>query len=187
MVKFRFNIQRKYLFIALAILLFLGIVYRFFPAFKEAAFPDQEIALKEKRLVKYQEIVAAGSHMDERLASLDKALKTLETGLLTGKTAPLAAVEIQKILQEIADKSRVEIRSVRVLKPVELEDKRYVSIPVEFHVIPTIRQLKEVLFRIETSPKYLTVQKVNAQYFPDKERRLRCHITIAGFMRQGNV
>ncbi|MBW2610531.1 MAG: hypothetical protein JRC68_09335 [Deltaproteobacteria bacterium] len=187
MFQLKFDIQRKYLFIVLGILLFLGLIYRFFPFLQEFAFPAQEIALKERRLIKYQKMVAAGSNLDKRLVSLNGALKALEGGLLTGKTAPLAAVEIQQILQEIADKSHVQIRSVKVLKPVELEKKNYLSIPVEFYMIPTIRQLKEVLYRIETSPKYLTVQKVSARYFPDKQRRCRCRITIAGFMKRGKV
>ncbi len=180
-------IKRKYLFITLGCLLLMGVVYRFYPSLEELAFPAKEIALKESRLLKYRKAVEAGVNLDKRLASLNGVLKELESGLLTGRTPSLAAVEIQEIVQKIADQSQLEIRSMRVLKPVELEKKKYLSIPVEFHVIPTIRQFKEVLYRIETSPKYLTIEKVNARYFPDKDRRFRCQITIAGFMKRGDV
>ncbi len=185
MFKPKFDIQRKHLFITLAILLSFAFIYRFSPFFQGLAFPQQEIALKEGRLIKYRKEVKAGSNLNKRLASSNRVLKELESGLLSGKTPPLAAVEIQKIVQEIADKSQLQIRSVKVLKPVELDQKRYLSIPVEFTVVPTMRQLKELLYRIESSSKCLTLRKLSTRYYANKEGRFRCHMTIAGYMKRG--
>ncbi len=187
MFKLKIDIQRKYVFFALAILIILALFYRFFPSFQELASPAEEVALKEKRLIKYRKMVTAGSNLDKRFASLNGVLKELETGLLTGKTPPLAAVEIQKIVQEIADKSNVQIRSVKVLKPVELDQKNYLSVPVEFYIFPTMRQLKELLYRIEGSLKCLTVRKLTTRYYANKAGRFRCRITIAGFMKRGRA
>ncbi|MBC8466226.1 MAG: hypothetical protein ISR61_05075 [Desulfobacteraceae bacterium] len=184
MVKLKINIQRKYLFTGLAILLCLALIYRFFPLFQERVFPAQEIALKERRLIKYRKMVAASSNLNERLASLDRAFKELESRLLSGRTPPLAAVEIQKIVQEIAEKSHVQRRSVKVLTPMELEQKKYLSIPVEFYIYPTIRQLKEVLYLIETSPKFLAVRRVRIIRHNKVGRQFRCYITVAGIMRR---
>jgi Tfp pilus assembly protein PilO len=188
MFKPKFDIQRKHLFIALAILLSLAVIYRFFPFFQELACPEQKIALKESTLIKYQKEVAAGSNIDKRLASLNTGLHGLEAGVfLSGKTPPLAAVEIQRIVQEIADKSQLKINSVKVLNPVELDRKEYLSIPVEFDVVPTMRQLKELLYRIESSPKCLTLKKLTTRYYANKEGRFRCHMTIAGYMKRGEM
>jgi translation initiation factor 1 (eIF-1/SUI1) len=187
MLKFRIDLQRKYVFLVLAVLVFLALIYRFFPSFQELVFPAQEIALKEKRLIKYRKTVVAESNLDQRLASLQTALKELESRLLSGRTAALAAVEIQKIVQEILDRSHIQIKSVKVLNPLELDQKSYLSIPVEFHIFPTIRQLKEVLYCIENSPKCLRVKKLNVQHYASKQGLLRCDITIAGFMKREKI
>jgi len=187
MPHFRINIQRKYIFLALAFLVFAALIYRFLPFVQEVVFPAREIALKEGRLIKYRKMVAAGTHLDKRLASLEAVLKEMESRLLSGRTAALAAVEIQKVVQEIIDKSHIQIKSVKVLNPLELDQKHYLSIPVEFYIYPTIRQLKEVLYRIENSPKCLIVKKLTAQYYGSKEGLLRCHITIAGFMKREKI
>ncbi|MFH1954858.1 MAG: GspMb/PilO family protein [Pseudomonadota bacterium] len=140
--------------------------------------------MKERRLIKYRQTVAAGSNLDKRLDSLGMALKELESRLLSGRTPPLAAVEIQKIVQEIAEKSHVQIRSVKVLNPLELEQKKYLSIPVEFHIYLTLRQLKEVLYLIETSSKFLTVIKVRIMELSNVGRQFQCYITVAGLTRR---
>ena len=184
MFKPKIDIQRKYVYFALAILLVLALLYRFFPFFQELASPAQEVALKEKRLIKYRKMVTAGSNLDKRFVSLKRVLKELESGLLTGRTPPLAAVEIQKIVQDIADKSNVQIKSVKVLKSFELDQENYLSVPVQFYVFPTMRQLKELLYQIEGSLKCLTVIKLTTRYYANKEGRFRCHITIAGFMKK---
>ena len=184
MFKFRVDIQRKYLFIVLGVLLSLALVYRFFPFIQELVSPAQEIELKERLLIKYRKTVAASRGLDKRLDSLNKSLKQLESGLLSGKTASLAAVEIQKTLREIAEKSSVHVKTVKVLKPEDLGQEEYLRILVNFYIMPTIKQLKQVLYRIETYPKYLTVKKMRVRFYGNPERRFRCNITVAGFMKK---
>ena len=178
---FRIDIQRKYVLIVLAILVFLAVVYRFLPFFQELVSPDQKIELRERKLIKYRKMVETGQDLDKRLAVSNKTFKELEARLLTGKTPALAAVEIQKIFHKIANKSNVQVKKVKILKPRELDQESYLSIPVEFFILPTIRQLKEILYRIESSPKHLTVRKVRTQYSGNQSR---CYITIAGFMKR---
>ncbi|MBW1781818.1 MAG: hypothetical protein JRL30_13890 [Deltaproteobacteria bacterium] len=184
MLKFRLDIKRKYVFIVLAILFSMALVYRFYPFIQGLVSPKQEIEIKEKRLIKYQTIVSESRDLQKRLGALERSLKDLESGLLTGKTASLAAVEIQKTLHDIAGKSHVQVRSMKVLKPEELKQKGYLCIPVEFYIMPTIRQLKEILYRIETSSKYLSVRKLRTRYYANPERRFRCNITVNGFMKK---
>jgi len=180
----KIDIQKKYVFIVLSVFLSLGIIYRFFPDFQELVSPEQEVLLKERTLIKYRKIVSAGKGLDKRLASLSTSLKHLEKRLLSGQTTSIAAVEIQKILHGLAGKSNVQVTRVKVLKPEELDQKDYLRIPVEFYILPTIRQLKEVLYRIENSQKFLRVIKINTKFSTNKTMRLRCRITIAGFMKR---
>ncbi|MFH1351303.1 MAG: GspMb/PilO family protein [Pseudomonadota bacterium] len=138
----------------------------------------------EKRFVKYQEMIDSGKNINRRLDSLNKTAKELESRLLVGKTPSLAAVEVQKIMQESADRSQVEINSVKVLKPEELDNHRYLRVPVEFQILPTIKQLTGILYRLETSPKYLTVKKIFIRDYSNKSRQLTCSIIVAGLMKR---
>ena len=183
MPKFKINNQRKYILIASAVLLCLGIIYRFLPSFEDLVSPSEEIELKETQLIKYQKMVRNAQGLDSRLVSLQGTLKELESGLLTGKTAALAAVDIQNILHKIASKSKVEIKRVKMLKPKEVDQGNYLSVPVEFEITLTTRQLKEILYRLRSSPKYLTVEKVRTRY-TKRSGQIYSNITVSGFMKR---
>ena len=163
----------------------LGGVYRVWPFLQEIRGADQEIALKEKRLQKYRRIVHEGGDLKARLVSLKRRLKEKESGLLTGKTPSLAAADIQKILHHLAEESKVEIKTVRILKPEEVDQDKYLSIPVQLTITCTIRHLKEFLYRIETSKKYLTVKKVGIRvYFRQRDDTIRADMTVCGFLKR---
>lgn len=181
---FKVDFQRKHVFIALAILLSLAVIYRFFPFFQEVFSPNEEIQLMEKRLSKYQEMIDSGKNINKRLDSLNKTAKELESRLLAGKTPSLAAVEVQNIMQKAADGSHVQINSVKVLKLEELHNHGCLRVPVEFQIAPTIKQLTEILYRLEISPKYLTVKKIFIRPRANKGRPLRCSIIVAGLMKR---
>lgn len=187
MPKLKIDKQKKYLFAALAVLLLAGLIYRFLPLLQNLVPTQEEIALREQTLVKYQKMVRTGKELDGRLASLNGMLSQLESKLLDGKTPPLAAVDIQKILHDIAQKNSVEIKSVRVLKPEEMEEKGYLSIPVTFHMIVSVRQLKDMLFSIENAEKILSVTNMEASFFTRRSSDIRCNITVAGYMKQKEV
>lgn len=181
---FKVDFQRKHIFIAFAVLIFLAVVYRFFPFFEEILSPGEKIELQEGRLIKYQKMIDSGRNIAKRLDALNKTTKQLESRLLTGKTPALAAVEIQKIMEEAVGKSNVQISSVKVLKPEELVQRAYSRIPVEFHILPTMKQLKEILYRLDSSQKYMSVKKIVVEKYSKRGRKLRCRITVAGFMKR---
>lgn len=181
---FKVDFRRKYVFIALAIVLSLAVAYRYFPFFQEVFSPNEEIELMEKRLVKYQGMIDSGKDINKRLDSLNKTARELESRLLVGKTPSLAAVEVQKIMQETAGRSNVQISSVKVLSPENLDQRGYLLVPVEFKMLPTTRQLKEILYQLEASQKYLTVRKIVVNEYNKRDRQLRCNITVAGSMKR---
>lgn len=184
-MRFKIDKEKKYILIAGAALLFFGLAYRLFPFFQGIQSSGAEIAVKERQLAKYRQAVKERNDIETRLVSINRSLERSEAGLLTGKTAALAAVDIQNILNEIASGSKVEIKSVRVLKSKELNEGYYISIPVRFTVNSTVRQLKEILYRIEASPKLLTVEKIRISVVRRKNsRQVRSDITISGFMKK---
>lgn len=184
MGRFKIDKQRKYIFFALGALVFLGLIYRFLPVLQAMVSPAREIESKEMKVLKYRKMVEHGKGLKEEFQSLNKTLNELESRLLTQGTPSLAAAEIQKILHVIVNKSGVEIRRVKVLKPEELAQEDCLSVPIEFYICPNVRQLKEILYRIATYPKYLTVQKLKTTFHKTKNREFRCFITVAGFMKR---
>ncbi len=183
MPKFRIDNQRKYILIALAVLFFLGTIYRFWPSFQDLVYPYEEVEIKEMTLTKYQKMVENARGLEGKLITLQQSLKKLESGLLSGKTVALAAVDIQNILHKIASKSKVEITRVKMLKPQEVAQGNYLSVPVEFETKLTTRQLKEILYRLRSSPKYLTVKKVRTRY-TRRGRQIHSNITVSGYMKR---
>ena len=184
--------KRKYFFVAMGFLLIVGTAYRMWPEIQDFRGAGGNIALKEKQLVKYQQMFHSSGDLEKKIALLKKTLKQGESGLLTGKTSALAAADIQKVVREMADKSQMEIKTVRVLKPADVGGSHYLSIPVQLSITGTVRQLKEFLYQIRASSKYLTVQKVGITVSRRRPRRgakkpagsVNVNITVNGFLKR---
>lgn len=175
---------KRYLMIAGAVL-FCGLVFRLFPYIEGIQGGETDIATQQKRVAKYRQTVKGRGELDARIVSLSKSLERAEAGLLTGKTAALAAVDIQNTLKEITLGSGVEIKSVQVLKSQQKDTEQYLSIPVQFTVSVTIRQLKDILYKIEAFSKFfLTVERIAISVVgAGGPGQIRCDITVSGIMR----
>ncbi len=169
-----------------AILLTLGLIYRFWPYLEDIRGGDRgDIALKEAQVRKYRKIVRNADTLERKALFLEKTLERLESGLLTGRTPSLAAADIQNILSGFAGRNGVEISSVRVLDPKKVENQPYVGIPVQFTVEPTMRQLKEILYRIASSEKYLTVEELRITVARRRHgEQIQAVITVSGYMKR---
>lgn len=146
---------------------------------------NAEIAVKQRKLAKYHKALREKKDLEARLASLNRTLGRLESRLLTGDTPALAAVDIQNLLNGIAGRRAIDIKTMRVLKPDGEDQNKYMVIPVEFSITSTVRQLKEVLYRIESSPKYLTINniRITAPKLQQPEQ-IKSTLTVAGFMKK---
>ena len=179
--------RRRYLLIAGAVLLLFGFAFWLFPFFEGIQGGQTDIAAQKKRVAKYRQTVKGRGELEARLVSLNKSLEQVEAGLLTVKTAALAAVDIQNILNEIALGSGVEIKSVQVLtsQNQKQDAELYISVPVQFTVSATIRQLKDILYKIEASPKFfLTVERIGISVAgAGGPGQMRVDITVSGIMK----
>ena len=166
-------------------LLLFGLAFWMFPFFEGMQSGETGIAAQQKRAAKYRQTVKGRSEIEVRLAFLNKALERGEAGLLAGKTAALAAVDIQNVLTEIAVGSGVEMRSVVVPKPQPKDTEQYVSVPVAFALTGSIRQLKDILYKIEASPRFfLTVERIGISVAGAGEPgQIRCDVTVSGIMK----
>jgi|WetSurMetagenome_2_1015567.scaffolds.fasta_scaffold88258_3 hypothetical protein len=177
--------RRRYLLIAGAALLLFGLAFWLFPFFEGIQGGQTDIAAQKKRVAKYRQTVKGRGEIEARLASLNKSFERVEAGLLSGKTAALAAVDIQNIINEIALGSGVEIKSMQVLSSQKRDSDLYISVPIQFTVSATIRQLKDILYKIEASPKFfLTVERIGISVVgASGPGQIRVDITVAGVMK----
>jgi type II secretory pathway component PulM len=179
--------RRRYLFAAGAVLILLGLAYRLYPSAGGMDGGDGGIDAARKRVAKYRRVVDGKSALEARLAVLQKSLQQAEAGLLTGQTTALAAADLQNALGEIALACGVEIRSMQVLPSQEgnKESELFVGVPVQISTTLTARQLKDMLYRIETFPRFfLTVQwiRINTVGAGDPGM-IRCDMAVAGIMK----
>ena len=177
----------------MAFLLVAGVVYRVWPQIADIAGGESDVALKKKQLIKYRKMFQSAVDLEKELSLLGGTLKKGEAGLLTGKTPALAAADIQKVVNEIAQKSLMEIISVRVLKPKSVGGNHYLSIPVQVKIKGSIRHWKVFLYQIMSSSKYLTVQEVRINVSRRSARRkvgdwrnIVTDITINGYLQSSD-
>jgi hypothetical protein len=185
--------KRKYFLIVMVFLLIAGAVYRIWPQIVNISAGESDVALKKKQLIKYRKVLWSARGLEKELSLLKVTLKKGEVGLLTGKTPALAAADIQKVVQKVAQKSQVEIRSVRVLKPKEVGGSYYLSIPVEMTIRGATKQLKEFFYQIVGSSKYLTIRAVKITVTLQRRRgdslprpSIQARITINGFLKNSD-
>ena len=185
--------EQKIILIVGLIAIILGAIYRFSPFLTDIFSGGGEMASTGKKLMKYREILARRSSHEEELAGLTRVLRRGESGLLSGETPALAAVDIQNRLTRMAGKSDVEIKSQRVLKPYQSNDPSpgesfYMRVPVNVTLISSVRQLKEILYRIETDPKMLIITQMSVSVVSIKNPDdVRTTLAVEGLMNiQGN-
>ncbi len=139
--------------------------------------PIREATLERRRLM-----VAQREQLAAELESLAGQVDTASSGFLAGPTAPLAASELQKLVKEMALAAEVDVRSERVMAPVDL--KGVLEIPIELTVACTVRQVVALLTRIEQTPRLLRVTDLKIRVAaPGQPRELLTTITVSGYLR----
>jgi hypothetical protein len=139
--------------------------------------PIREATLERRRLmVAQRERLTA-----ERDAWIQK-VEAASAGFLSGPTAPLAASELQKLVKELAVSAEVDVRSERVLAPVDLTG--ILEIPLELTVACTVRQAVAHLSRLEQTPRLLRVKDIKIRVAaPGQPRELLTTLTVSGYLR----
>lgn len=179
------NKERKIILIGGIILLLAGVIYRFYPAIYSTVSVTDEIEFKKNHIDKYLKVVERRRSADREYKHLSGQYKRMEAMLLEGDTPSLAAVEIQNIISEIAEISSVRIDTIRVLSFKEAETHDYIRIPVRFSVKSTIVQLKEILYKIESSSKLLVITELDSEPVSVREQNeIRSNFVVEGVMRR---
>ena len=143
--------------------------------------PIREATLERRRLM-----IARREPLTAELQAMAQRVEAASSGFLSGPTAPLAASELQKLVKEQAAAANVDVRSERVIAPVDLTG--LFEIPIELTVACTIRQVVALLTQLEQTPRLLRVKDLKIRVAaPGQPRELLTTLTVSGYLRSGPV
>ena len=136
---------------------------------------------RERLLVRRMDLLARRAQIAAELESANARLERLNARLLTAAAPAVAASELQKLVKEMAAEAKTDIRSERILPPEERGD--LLEIPVEIAVSAEIRQLVDLLARVEGAQKLLTVKDLRVRVVNvSQPKELLATLTVSGFI-----
>lgn len=138
--------------------------------------PARQQVLQQRR-----DLIGRQAAINAELAATMKHFDKLSEGFLTAGTPAVAASELQKIVKDMAAQARTEVRSERILPPADRGE--LLEIPVEIAVSCEIRQLVDLLARLESAPKLLPVQELKIRVVNlTQPKDLLVTLTVSGFL-----
>jgi Tfp pilus assembly protein PilO len=140
------------------------------------------VPVRDEMLTRRRELVARKGAVAAELQAMDQRIEKLSTRFLTAAAPAVAASELQNLAKEMAAAAKTETRSERILPTVERGE--LLEIPIEIAVSGEIRQLVDLLTRIEASPKLIRVQDLKVRVMNiTQPKDLLATMTLSGFIR----
>lgn len=177
--------QREKRFLSIGgVIVFLILIYQFVVWYKDIKTSTQEyIEAKQITLQKQLIKISEKEKLQNEFSLLSGGFKDIEKGLLSGDKPPVAAAEVQRILKDMTLSLGIDIKSERALNPVD--KGLYLGIPVEIGFTATTSKLKDMLYKIKTSPLLLTVteMKVRVTNITNPED-VYTTLTVKGFIKK---
>ena len=144
----------------------------------------QILPVREATLERRRQLVAQRDRVAAEQQALAGRLEAESARLLPGATTPLAASELQKLVKEVAQAASVEVRSERVLPPLEMAG--LLEVPIEIAVAGGVRQTVALLHLLEQTPRLLTLRDVNIRVVAvGQARDLLTSLTVSGYVLPG--
>ena len=176
--------DRKFIIIgATAICIFVALKFLLFPFYDKIAEKKKDIQLKERKLEKYLTFIQKQAELQQTLKGLSKEEKNIQKSLLKGGTPSLAAADLQKIVEKAAEKSGLDIKSVKVLEPGEKEG--FITIPIQVMFTSDLTRMKKFIQSIETNRKLLTIPELKIRVRNKrKPKEISVTLQILGLMQK---
>lgn len=144
------------------------------------------VPAREQILARRLELVARKGAIAAELQATNAKLEQMSDRFLPASTPAVAASELQKLVKQMAAEAATEVRSERILPPVERGE--LLEIPIEIAVGGDIRQLVDLLSRLERAPKLLTVQDLKVRVINiSQPKDLLTTLTLSGFILPGKA
>ncbi len=167
----------------IAVCLFVFLKFLVLPFYDKLGQQKKDIELQQQTLEKYKKFIQKQSEVQQELKKLSSQEKKIQTSLLKGETASLAAADIQKIIDNIAEKSQVRVKSVKVMDPNEKEGLE--TIPIQITFESDLEKWNSFINSIETNRKLLTIPELKIRVKNKrKPRAISVTLKIVGFKQK---
>lgn len=144
------------------------------------------VPARERVLERRRDLVARKQAILDELRATDVEIDKLASRFLASATPAVAASELQKIAKDLAAQASTEIRSERILPTAERGE--LLEVPIEIAVSGDVRQLVDLLARLESAPKLLTVQELKVRVVNvSQPKELLATLTLSGFILPGKA
>lgn len=141
----------------------------------------EKVKSSRQKIKKFAEEVKKKDHVQLRLEYLQNTREAFDKRLLAGDTPAVAAAELQNILNDMATELEVMISSERIINPKERGIFQEISVQIVSQC--TITKLKEMLYQIETYPKFLSIINLDIQVVRNRDPKdVRATIDVSGFI-----
>ena len=131
---------------------------------------DETIAQSRDLIQRYGRIGATRQPLERQLAELQKRARSTG-GYLQGKSATLAAAQLQNRVKRIVTSNGGNIRSLQTLPPQNERDLERVTIRIQ--MTARIEQLQKIIHTFETGRTHLFVDDVNVRVQRARRSRRR--------------
>jgi len=184
-IPIRLKQREKKVLLLGGIIVILILVYYFTAWYKDmSASLGDYVDARRMKLERQLTEISRKADIQKEFEVVSADLKELEKGLLSGSKPPLAAAEIQRTLKNIVSTVDVNINLERTLDSVPTENDLYLGIPVEIGFAASTAKLKDILYRIKTSPLQLTVSDIKILVRnTDNPMDVNATLTVKGFMK----
>ena len=167
--------------VAVVILIYFFGVLPLVEAKKKA---EEEIVLKGRVLLRYEEYLKNRKTIEEELDLTLKMHETVQLRLLPGENPQLGAANLQEIVKKISEKNIIAIRSFRILEPKEMNVYRKISLQIEFNPMNSILNLGQFIYDIENYEKDLMISEMDLLVFnPRMPNSIQGSMVISGLMK----
>ncbi len=122
---------------------------------------EEEILLKRRALLRYEEYLGNRRIFEEELDRTLKQYEMIQGRLLAGETPQLGAATLQEIVRRLSEKAGVGIRSFRMLEPKEFDSYRRIAIQIDFNPNNSMLNLGQFIYDIETHEKELMISEMD--------------------------
>jgi Tfp pilus assembly protein PilO len=178
--------RERLLLLASGVVVLLVLVWSFVitPVVDRQRHAAEMVPERKQVLERRRELIARKTAIAAETADTDAKIQKLAARFLTAAVPAVAASELQKLTKEMVVQAGTETRSERILPPVE--NGEILAIPVEIAVSGEIRQLVDLLARLDDSPKLLTVQDLKIRVVNvNQPKDLLATIVVQGYVMPG--
>jgi hypothetical protein len=145
---------------------------------------DEEIALKQKLLLKYAEVTGNRKTFEEVLQRTLEQKEEIAKMLLPGGTPQLGAAHLQDIVKRLSEKNGIGLRSFRILEPKEIGVYRKISLQIDFNPISSMMSLGQFIYDLEDQEKQLMISEMDLLIFnPRMPNNIQGNLVVSGLMK----